>query len=213
MSTQLDTIPIGNKKYVLVKTRLQYFREHYENGVISTEILHFDKDSVMMKATVFVNGQVVATGTAHEQKDINNINKTSFVEVCETSCIGRALGILGIGIDESVATFDEVFSAQKQQEQMVKNDELLEYKSGTLSVQLANAIDNDDEVGIKEVESDYRGDIPLAKLVKGSLNPEQVHYMAERKGRLSEERKAKSEAKDANNLKLAKEFAKKQKAK
>jgi len=37
--------------------------------------------------------------------------------------------------------------------------------------------------------------------------------MAERKVRLYEERKAKSEAKDANNLKLAKEFAKKEKAK
>jgi len=27
----LESIPIGNKNYVLVKTRLQYFRKHYEN--------------------------------------------------------------------------------------------------------------------------------------------------------------------------------------
>ena len=212
---QLETVELQHKgkksKYVLVKTRLQYFRKHFENGSISTEILHFDKESVMMKASVFINGQLVSTGIAHEDKDAGYVNKTSFVECCETSAVGRALGILGIGISESVATYDEVRAAIQQQEQMEKNDELREYKAGNLSVSLAQAIEEDDEVGIKEVENDYRGDKKLAELVKASLNPEQVHYMAERKERLSEERKIKSAEKEAMNKKLAKDFAEKQK--
>ena len=212
---QLETVELhhGGKtnKYVLVKTRLQYFRKHFENGSITTEILHFDKESIMMKASVFINGQLVSTGIAHEDKDAGYVNKTSFVEVCETSAVGRALGILGIGISESVATYDEVRSAIQQQEQMEKNDELREYKAGNLSVSLAQAIEEDDEVGIKEVENDYRGDPKLAELVRDSLNPEQVHYMADRKDRLAEERKAKKEQKEADNQAFAKDFAEKQK--
>ena len=204
---QLEAVELQHKgkksKYVLVKTRLQYFRKHYQNGSISTEILHFDKDTIMMKASVFINGQLVSTGIAHEDKDAGYVNKTSFVEVCETSAVGRALGIQGIGISESVATYDEVRSAIQQQEQMEKNDALIEYKASVLSSQLADYISNDDEVGIKEVENDYRGEPKLAELVKASLNPEQVHYMAERKERLSEERKAKSAEKEAQNKKAA----------
>jgi len=212
---QLETVELQHKgkksKYVLIKTRLQYFRKHFENGSITTEILHFDKNTVMMKASVFINGQLVSTGIAHEDKDAGYVNKTSFVEVCETSAVGRALGILGIGISESVATYDEVRSAIQQQEQMEKNDELREYKAGNLSVSLAQAIEEDDEVGIKEVENDYRGDPKLAELVRDSLNPEQVHYMADRKDRLAEERKAKKEQKEADNQAFAKDFAEKQK--
>ena len=167
----------------------------------------------MMKASVFIDGRLVSTGIAHEDKEAGYVNKTSFCEVAETSAVGRALGILGIGISQSVATYDEVRSAIQQQEQMEKNDELREYKAGNLSVSLAQAIEEDDEVGIKEVENDYRGDPKLAELVRDSLNPEQVHYMADRKDRLAEERKAKSAEKEALNKKLAKDFAEKQKAK
>ena len=207
----LESIPIGNKNYVLVKTRLQYFRKHYENASITTEILHFDKESIMMKATAYIDGKVVATGTAHEEKSKNTINATSFCEVCETSSIGRCLGILGIGITESVATFDEVNSAIRQQEATERNNELLQYKAESLANTLIDAIDNEDEVGISEVESDYRGNPPLAARVKLALSNEDVDYMEERKERLSAERKAKKEEKEAKNQAFAKEHAEKQK--
>ena len=38
----------------------------------------------------------------------SNINKTSYVENCETSAVGRALAMLGIGIDTSIASANEV---------------------------------------------------------------------------------------------------------
>ena len=44
------------------------------------------------------------------------INKTSYIENCETSAVGRALGMCGIGIDTSIASYDEVATAIAQQE-------------------------------------------------------------------------------------------------
>jgi ATP:corrinoid adenosyltransferase len=39
------------------------------------------------------------------------------LENCETSAIGRALGIMGIGLDNGVASYQEVKQAKKSQEQ------------------------------------------------------------------------------------------------
>ena len=61
-------------------------------------------------------GDIVATGHAQEDKASSNINKTSYVENCETSAVGRALGFLGIGIETSIATADEVAMAIAKQE-------------------------------------------------------------------------------------------------
>jgi len=51
------------------------------------------------------------------------VNKTSHVENCETSAVGRALGLLGIGIDEEVRSYDEMANAiegQKTPKKRVK---------------------------------------------------------------------------------------------
>ena len=65
----------------------------------------------------------------------SQINKTSALENCETSAVGRALGMLGIGIDGSIASADEVKNAVHQQEshnvteqQKDKYQELLKHK-------------------------------------------------------------------------------------
>jgi hypothetical protein len=53
---------------------------------------------------------------AQEDKAASMINKTSYVENCETSAVGRALGFLGIGIETSIATADEVSMAVNKQQ-------------------------------------------------------------------------------------------------
>ena len=209
----LETVDIKGKPYVEVKTRVQWFRKNIENGSIETEILHFDNESIMCKTKVHVNGALVATGMAHEEKNASTVNKTSFVECCETSSVGRALGMLGIGIATSVDTAGTVAAAIAQQEATQRHDELMQYKAESLSTKLMMAIEADDDEGVSEVEKDYRGDIPLATRVKLSLTPEHLEYMDERKERLSAAKKAKAEEKLATNKKLAKEFAEKQKAK
>ena len=209
----LATVDIKGKLYVEVKTRVQWFRKNIENGSIETEILHFDKETIMCKTKIYVNGALVATGMAHEEKNASPVNKTSFVECCETSSVGRALGMMGIGIESSVDTAGTVKAAIAQQEATQRNDELMQYKAESLSSKLMMAIEADDDVGVDEVEKDYRGNTPLATRVKLSLSPEHLEYMDERKERLSAERKAKSVEKEAQNKKAAKEFADKQKAK
>ena len=56
-----------------------------------------------------------ASGHAEERRGSSFINKTSYVENCETSAWGRALGNFGIGLDTSVASYDEVANAIKNQ--------------------------------------------------------------------------------------------------
>lgn len=207
----LESMSIQGKDYVLVKTRLQYLRKHYENADIKTEILHFDGESIMCKVILFIDGKSVSEGIAHEEKGKNNINATSFVEICQTSALGRCLGIYGIGITTSVATWDEVNSAIKQQEANAKADELMQYKAESLSAKLIMSIEAEDEEGVTEVEKDYRGDTPLATRVKLTLSPEHLEWMAERKERKSLESKEKAKAKHESNVKAAENFAKKQK--
>lgn len=59
---------------------------------------------------------ILGTGTAYEKENSSFINKTSYIENCETSAVGRALGMAGFGIDTSVASAEEVENAMQQQE-------------------------------------------------------------------------------------------------
>ena len=116
MKKNLKTINIKGKEYVEVNERLKYFRENYKDYALTTEVLQCTDEHCVMKASIFNSeGVVIATGHAHEKQSSNFINKVSFVEVCETSAWGRALGNFGIGIDSSVASADEVKNAISQE--------------------------------------------------------------------------------------------------
>ena len=54
-------------------------------------------------------------GYAQEKESSSFINKTSFIENCETSAVGRALGMCGFGIDTSIASYEEVQNAINNQ--------------------------------------------------------------------------------------------------
>ena len=72
---------------------------------------------VLMKATIsYPDGRVASVGHAFEKQDASRINQRNHVENCETSAVGRALGLLGIGSDGSIATYEEVANAIKNQE-------------------------------------------------------------------------------------------------
>lgn len=113
----MEKIQIKGKDYVMVNERLKYFRANYKGWSLTSEIVNLDSDSCVIKALICdENGVLKATGLAQEDRTSSMINKTSFVENCETSAWGRALGNLGIGIDESVASAEEVDMAIKKQE-------------------------------------------------------------------------------------------------
>jgi len=108
----MKTVDIKGKDYVTVNERLKYFREKFAGYSLTTEIHHLSEKGVVMVATIRNDKEVaVATGIAHETHGSSFINKTSFIENCETSAWGRALANFGIGIDANVASADEVANA------------------------------------------------------------------------------------------------------
>lgn len=114
----LNTVDIKGKAYVPVNERIKAFRFIYPRGQILTEILSLEEGVVTMKASVYDDeGKLLGTGHAQEKEGSSFINKTSFIENCETSCIGRAIGNIGIGLDEGFASYEEVANAKLQQEQ------------------------------------------------------------------------------------------------
>ena len=112
----MESIDIKGKQYITVNERVKEFRRLHPQGQILTSILANVDSQVMFKAEIVVEGVTVSTGNAKEKEGSSFINKTSYIENCETSAIGRALGMYGIGIDTSLASADEVQNAVKQQD-------------------------------------------------------------------------------------------------
>lgn len=107
------TVNIHGKGYETVGYRVQKFREDtkYKDYAILTHLVNRDDDTVVMKATILDgNDRAVATGYAEENRGATTINKTSALENCETSAVGRALAALGMGGTE-YASADEVANA------------------------------------------------------------------------------------------------------
>ena len=120
----LSTIDVKGKEYVQVNTRVAAFRKVCPSGSITTEIVSLENGVVTMKTTITdEEGRILSTGFAQEKESGSYINKTSYIENCETSAVGRALGMAGFGIDTSVASFEEVQNAIAQQEAMKKKPE------------------------------------------------------------------------------------------
>ena len=116
-NAEIKTTNIKGKDYAEVNQRIKAFRMLYPNGSILTNIESLENGVVVFKATVKDEEEhVLGTGYAYEKESSSFINKTSYIENCETSAVGRALGMLGIGIDTSVASYEEVSNAIKQQE-------------------------------------------------------------------------------------------------
>ena len=109
-------VNIHGKEYHTVAERVHTFRETAPDLTIETEIVRWEGDDVVVKASISDNGKLLATGLAHEVRGSTNINKTSHVENCETSAIGRCLAAFGLAGTE-YATADEVANAIAQQQE------------------------------------------------------------------------------------------------
>jgi 2',3'-cyclic-nucleotide 2'-phosphodiesterase (5'-nucleotidase family) len=124
---KFKTTNIRGKKYVEVNERIKFLRqeERLRDWTIATDFPMLDSESCVCKCTIAdIDGRVVSTGHAHEERGSSNINKTSYVENCETSAVGRALAMLGIGIDASIASANEVEEAIAKQQELVDNPQV-----------------------------------------------------------------------------------------
>lgn len=126
VNKRMKPVDIKGKNYNTVNQRILAFRELYPNGSIQTEILSMEGGAVLMKATAYDDQfRCIATGHAREKEDDGYINKTSFIENCETSAIGRCLGIIGIGAVDALASFEEVANAITQQNKAENDEKML----------------------------------------------------------------------------------------
>lgn len=113
----IKTTDIKGKDYAEVNQRIKAYRMVYPTGTIKTEMISNENGVCVFKATITdEENNILATGTAYEKENSTFINKTSYIENCETSAVGRALGIAGFGIDTSVASAEEVQNAIANQE-------------------------------------------------------------------------------------------------
>jgi hypothetical protein len=122
-------VTIHGKEYFTVAERLQMLVAEVGkfNYSVRSEVLHIDDEYVRMKVILTINSNPedpkhgldpFYEGTAEEKRNASTINKTSALEVCETSALGRALAFAGYGGNE-IASADEVAQAIHAQEQAV----------------------------------------------------------------------------------------------
>ena len=125
----IKTTDIKGKEYAEVNQRIKAFRMVYPTGPIIPEMLKCDDGICIFKATVSdEEGNVLGVGHAYEKENSTFINKTSYIENCETSAVGRALGMAGFGIDTSVASAEEVANAIENQEKETRTKKSEEKK-------------------------------------------------------------------------------------
>jgi len=117
------TVKIHGKEYKTVALRIQEFREKHPDFTIQTELVEANDTLVVMKATISMGPQVIATGYAEEVRTASKINRTSALENAETSAVGRALAFFGLGGSE-IASADEVANAISQQNSQGSSEEM-----------------------------------------------------------------------------------------
>lgn len=130
------TTDIKGKDYAEVNQRVKAFRMVYPTGFIKTNLIGNQDGVCIFEAkvgyyndAVYENKQfkeeiVLATGTAYEKENSTFINKTSYIENCETSAVGRALGMAGFGIDTSIASAEEVQNAIENQNKKIEKEQI-----------------------------------------------------------------------------------------
>ena len=112
-------VDIHGKAYMTVAGRIKEFwdrcTESKKDGTVQTQVVYDEKSNeVRVEARVKI-GESIAFGHASEIIGAGHINRTSALENCETSAVGRALGNMGIGLTGGVATADEIKGVDRKE--------------------------------------------------------------------------------------------------
>ena len=105
------------QNYETVASRVNKFYDEYPNGKILTELVENGGNYWIFKASVYAeitDINPIASGHAHEVIGASQINKTSALEVCETSAVGRALAFAGLH-GAGIASVEEITRAKTRQ--------------------------------------------------------------------------------------------------
>ena len=127
VNSEINMIDLKGKNYAMVPERVTAFRKLFPNGFIKTEIISHDGTNVLMQtvAGYYENGVpvILASGLAQETRGKGMVNGTSYIENCETSAVGRALGMIGLGINGGgICSAEELANAVTAQRQMKEEE-------------------------------------------------------------------------------------------
>jgi hypothetical protein len=112
----MKTINIKGKEYVPVNERLKFINENFNYSIETTYQYFPERKMWVVKAILTLVKKDIEycyTGLAQEIESENykDVNHTSALENAETSAVGRACAMAGIGIDAGIASADEVKKA------------------------------------------------------------------------------------------------------
>ena len=122
---EIKMLDLKGKNYAMVPERVTAFRKLFPDGFITTEIIHLSDDGsvVIMKATAGYyredgSAVILGSGLAKEVQNKGMVNGTSHIENCETSAVGRALGMIGLGLNGGgICSAEELVNAITAQNQ------------------------------------------------------------------------------------------------
>lgn len=180
------------KMYAPVNERVKAFRKTMPTGRITAQILQDDEKIIVVQAFVYgTDGELLATGFAYEVKNGSYINQTSYLENCETSAVGRALGFAGFGIDTAIASAEELSGAQAEQERI----RIEELRKAPIGISKAITLQEDMEkldVNVKKV-CDLFHVTELAALTQEQYNDLTTKLEKERDKRRKNEQQGKGQ--------------------
>ena len=137
---KLNTVPTVNikgKQYSTVAERHRFLLKYFPETRIDEQIFFQDEKRVITKTTLYIGETPYATGHAEEKRDSSFINKTSALENCLSSSLGRCLAAFGLHGSE-FASAEEMTNALKQQGNGQTNDNLPIEKTTIEKIALIN---------------------------------------------------------------------------
>ncbi|BAQ87567.1 rad52-like recombinase [uncultured Mediterranean phage uvMED] len=181
-------VDFRGKKYSMVVDRIATFRKSFgwEYGIETRVISELTGENMVAVGCYVKNseGRIVGSGLAYEHKDNGPVNKTSALENCETSAIGRALASMGLAGGE-YASGDEVYGVEDKDHALWRD----EFPLGLMSVLTATEVMSDKN--FMKFSNDGQQKIWFCKYLGEKEKEHYIDYAEKRKEKLIEQQEKK----------------------
>ena len=168
----MQSIKVKGKDYIPVSERIKHLSAEFDYSII-TDFTYFEERKMwVVKATLTIHATArdyVYTGLAQEIESGNykEVNFASALENAETSAVGRACAMAGIGIDGGIASADEVQKAIARQEEKQEIITVSDQEKDYLLTLLDNSTYDDRQ---RQILKGRINNITAADFVKASNN-------------------------------------------
>ena len=117
----IPTVNIKGKKYSTVNERHKHLLQYFPEARFNEEVLFHDAERVIVKTELYISDTIYAVGTAEEFRNSSFINKTSALENCSSSALGRCLAAFGLSGSE-YASAEELVNALNNQNKTIQSN-------------------------------------------------------------------------------------------